>query len=915
MAQDKASRYLVGIDLGTTHTALAYADLARGARTKIEIFDIDQLIAPGEIAARPLLPSVRYHPARGELTEADTRLPWSSADEVDRPVLGLWARELGAKSQGRLVASAKSWLSHTAVDRTAPILPWGAAGDVDKVSPVEASASYLAYLRSAWSARFPDNPLECQEIVVTVPASFDEVARALTLEATRLAGLPDVRLLEEPQAACYDWLWRHRKALGKSLEDVQLILVLDVGGGTTDFSLIEVAAGDDVPKLERVGVGNHLILGGDNIDLALAHRAEQRLLADDKRLSATEMAQLVEQCRKAKEKLLAEDAPAAAPVTLLGAGARLIGGARSVELGRDEVGAWVLDGFFPPANLGDSPDRKRSGVVEFGLPYAADPGVTRHLAAFLSQHGRAGAGSLPDAVLLNGGVFRSPRVARRVLDQLAQWRGSRLKQLKNDRPDLAVAYGAVAYALARHGLAVERIRGGSARSYFLLVDQEAGRPRQGVCLLPRGSEEGQEVLLSERSFALRLGQPVSFHLAATTDETPFRPGEVVDVDDEDYVRLPPLLVALDPVDEGRQDITVRLATTLTEIGTLRIQCVDRDDTDRRWDLEFQLRRPHGPVVETSLHPRLGEAVELIGRVFGKKSKDFDPKMVKGLRGELEKYLGKREDWDTALLRELFGALAEGSAHRRRSDAHERVWLSLAGYCLRPGFGYPLDELRVEQVWTFYGQGIQFVHESQNWAEWWTFWRRIAGGLDAGAQARLFGELAEFIDPDLAKRGNRPALAKKRSYEDMLRLAAVLERLSVADKTRLGGWLLKRLSKAGESAETAWALGRVGARIPFHGSAHEVVAASTAEAWLGALLDMDWKNLSQAAFAAMLVARMSGDRERDISADMRKRVIERLRAIKAPEAWIVGVGELRELEESEARRVFGETLPPGLRLLG
>ncbi len=313
-----SSRYLIGIDLGTTHTVVAYTDTTQGANLKIQVFNIEQLVAPGEILARPLLPSVRYHPASGEIAELDTRLPWSEDRSNIRPIVGELARLLGAKTHGRTITSAKSWLSHAAVDRTAPILPWGATEGVEKVSPVEASASYLAHLRAAWNRRFPDAPLERQEIVVTVPASFDEASRSLTLEAAQLAGLGDVRLLEEPQAACYDWVFRNRKNLAKQLAGVRLLLVVDVGGGTTDLTLIKVEPGAEEPALTRIGVGDHLMLGGDNLDLTLAHIVEHRLVRD-RRLSAAELSQVVEQCRNAKEQLLGDDAPAAASITLLGA--------------------------------------------------------------------------------------------------------------------------------------------------------------------------------------------------------------------------------------------------------------------------------------------------------------------------------------------------------------------------------------------------------------------------------------------------------------------------------------------------------------------------------------------------------------------------------------------------------------------
>ena len=711
----------------------------------------------GEITALPLLPSVRYHPAPGEMAESDTRLPWCGTGEEPRPVIGELARLLGSKTHGRTITSAKSWLSHGAVDRNAPILPWGAAEGVAKISPVEASASYLGHVRAAWNSDFPNDPLEQQEIVVTVPASFDEAARSLTLNAAMLAGLGGIRLLEEPQAACYDWVWSHQNNLADDLEGVRLLLVIDVGGGTTDLTLIKVEPGKKQPKLTRIGVGDHLMLGGDNLDLTLAHIVEQQL-ASDRRLRAAELSQVVEQCRLAKESLLGDDAPASASVTLLGAGAKLVGGARFAELDRENVRKIVLEGFFPLTGLDEMPERKRSGVVEFGLPYAPDPAISKHLAAFLNQHRLAMSEALdgentpmPDAVLLNGGMFLSPIVANRLLELLRAWRhGQPPKHLRNDRPDQAVAHGAVAYALARRGLSVPRIGGGSARTYFLLVDTENEGIRRGVCLLPRGSEEGHEVFLAGRSFALTLGVPVRFHLVSSVADTHWKPGDLVEIDDGQFAPLPPLAVAFDrEARQGREETIVQLAASLTEMGTLKIQCADATDSQRRWDVEFQLRQQHCAPQSLSQHgphPKATEAIDLIQMVFGKKTRTVDSKQIKVLRAELEKLLGKRESWETPLLRELFAALLEGLPHRRRTDAHERVWLSLTGYCLRPGFGYPLDEWRVEQIWAIYDLGLQHQTESQNWAEWWTLWRRIAGGLNADAQGRLFARLGRLHQP-------------------------------------------------------------------------------------------------------------------------------------------------------------------------
>jgi hypothetical protein len=867
---------------------------------------------------------VRYHPAEGELSVADLLLPWGQ-DATDTAVLGEWARKLGGKSHGRRVASAKSWLSHPSVDRTAPILPWGAAPDVAKVSPVDASASYLRHVRRAWSLRHPDYPLEQQDLIVTIPASFDEGARALTLEAAHLAGLPRVRLLEEPQAACYDWLWVHRAELARHLDGVRVILVCDVGGGTTDFSLIRVDHAAPEPTLTRIGVGDHLMLGGDNIDLMLAHRIEAGLLADGPRLSGSALSQLIDQCRDAKERLLADEAPDEVLVTLLGAGARVIGGARSLPLARQETHELVLDGFFPMVAADDQPQRKRSGVVEFGLPYAADPAVTRHLAAFLAQHRDLlaealgpGVPPVPDALLLNGGAFRSPLIGQRIVQALAAWAGRAPRELRNDRPELAVAFGAVAYALARAGRTVRRIEGGSARSFVLLVgtEGEEAQGRKGVCLLPKGAREDETVLLADRRFSLRLGQPVRFQIYSSTDDRPLIPGELVGLEDERFVELPPLAVAFEGGAETQGSArVVRLSAAMTEVGTLDLRCVDVDDSERSWNVEFLLRQGvEKRLPETGLHPRLGEAEAAIGLVFGRKSRTIETSSARTLRGTLEKSLGNREDWDTGTCRAVFGGLLEGLPHRRRSPDHERVWLNLAGYTLRPGVGYPLDDWRVSQLWGVYRQGIQFPKEAQNWAEWWTLWRRIAGGLDEGSQAEIFADIRNFIDPAAARRGNLATLAKKRSYEDMVRLAGSLERLSTGLKAQLGAWLLERLRKPGEPAETAWALGRVGARVPFHGSSHGVIPAATAEAWLEVLAGMDWRKHAAIAFSAVLIGRMSGDRERDIGRELRDRVMARLKAARAPEAWVRLVDSVQELTAAEEKRIFGEALPPGLALI-
>ncbi|MDB5726992.1 MAG: molecular chaperone DnaK, partial [Noviherbaspirillum sp.] len=898
-----------------------------------------------------LLPSLRFHPAPGELPAGELQLPWSKAAAAgaEPAVIGQLARRLGAQVPGRLVASAKSWLSHAAVDRLAPILPWGAAADVPKVSPVEASASYLAYVRAAWNHRFPHSPLEQQDVVLTVPASFDEGARALTVKAAADAGLPRLRLLEEPQAAFYDWLFRHRRTLDAELAGTRLILVCDVGGGTTDLSLIKVDMHEGHPRLARIGVGKHLMLGGDNMDLVLAHLVEGRMKAADgngeTRLSASRLSQMIERCRAAKEQLLAADAPAAAMVTLLGSGAKLIGAARSVELTREEVERTIVDGFFPLVAPDEQPRQRRSGIVEFGLPYASDPAITRHLAGFLNQHAKAARDALgsaapaapalavPDTLLLNGGVFRADALSNRLQAALAAWRGEPLRLLHNDNPDAAVARGAVAYALAREGKS-PKIGGGSPRSYFLVLDDAATNESasRAVCILPRGAEQGGEILLEDRAFALRTGQPVRFHLIASTADSVPAPGELIDTTEGEFVRLPPIATVL-RADAGtaaaRQEIPVRLATSLTEVGTLEMHCVSMADASQRWLLEFQLRgsgaranEDEALESELPLPPRFGDAIEKIDRIFGARARQVDPKEVRQLRVQLEKLLGDRERWNTRVLRQLFDALMQRARARRRSADHERLWLNLAGFCLRPGFGYPLDDWRIEQLWPLFGSGVQYLNDAQACAEWWTMWRRAAGGLGREAQLRLLEDFAFNVQADEAEQKQRPATLVKGGFDDMVRVAASLERTPAEYKIEIGDWLFDQMDvakpaqarNAPDQRLILWAIGRIGARQPFHGSAHDVVPPDAAARWIGRLLSLDWRRIEPAAFAAVHLARMTGDRSRDVSDELRERVLARLAAIGATPTWMAMVREQVRLDEASERRVLGDSLPPGLKLI-
>ncbi|ENM8381120.1 Hsp70 family protein [Vibrio alginolyticus] len=935
-------RFLVGIDLGTTNTVVAYCEITDNLeQSEVSLFDIDQLIGPGEVVRKPLLPSFRYHPAVGQISPSDLTLPWDNepvAGDINNLIVGEWARELGAKVEGRQVSSAKSWLSHQAVDRSSDILPWAGAQDVDKVSPVIASASYLNHIRQAWNYRHPSNKLEDQDVVVTVPASFDETARKLTLEAAELAGLKKIVLLEEPQAVCYDWYARHQQTAADELKELPLILVCDVGGGTTDLSLIEASfSSQDELALDRIGVGEHLMLGGDNLDLALAHLAESRLSQNkgeqSKKLTAASLTKLIQQTRKAKENLLSASAPEEVKITMLGSGSKLLGGTKSIGLSKQEVHQIALDGFFPLSDFSEVPDKRRSAVVEFGLPYVADPAVSKHVAEFLTQHqqvARAALGieddkqnAIPVGLLLNGGVFNSALVTERVTTLLSDWRGAPVTVLDNPHPDWSVALGAVAFGKARRGAQL-KIGGGAARSYFLHL-QEKNKMGKALCLLAKGTEEGHEIRLSGRRFSLTLGEPVRFNLLTSTHDTltnntAIQNGVMVDVDPDLFAPLPPYITTLEG--EGaelqanqKERVEVQLACQLTEVGTLKMECVSAEDDSKRWELEFEVRNKQTDDSEqVKLHPKLNECKELIARLYSGNKKSAESKEIKTLAKDLEKKLGKRDEWDFTTLRQLFDTFAQGRKRRRRSEQHEKNWLRLAGFALRPGFGDPTDSWRIEQVWGLYQQNIQFKNH-QGWTDWWVFWRRIAGGLSQEQQETILADIAKYLHPGAMKNPQSAKAAQDMGYESMVRLSASLEHLEVEDKVLLATWFLSKAINHNQFEQAHWwAMGRLASRTPLYGSQHNVVPREQAEQWLPKLLEQNWQKEPMIAFAAVMICRKTGDRLFDISDDYREQVLAKLKQSKVPESWVSLVEEVKELSESESKRIFGDALPSGLTLV-
>ena len=613
MSQDNDDiRYSIGIDLGTTHSALAFVDLAAsdGEKTAHEVLAVPQVTAPGAVQALPLLPSFLYLPHPDELAAGDLSLPWGA--EVGASV-GTMARARGATTPIRLVSSAKSWLCHPGVDRRGPILPADAPAEVERVSPLEASRRYLAHLREAWNHAHPDAPFERQSVTVTMPASFDPAARELTAEAARLAGFGPVTLLEEPQAALYSWIQNSQGGWRKTVRPGDVILVVDVGGGTSDFSLIAVREIDGNLELTRIAVGDHILLGGDNMDLALAHTVARRLAAEGKSLDAWQMRALTQACRAAKEVLLSDAAAPAQPLVVPSRGSKLIGGSIRTELSREDVTAVILEGFFPKVEAAARPvQRPRIGLQQLGLPYAQDAAVTRHLAAFLGRQVGALA-ELPDlaarqseaatflhptAILFNGGVFRAGVLAERLLETINAWLASEgapaARALEGADLDLAVARGAAYYGHVRQGRGV-RIRGGTAQAYYVAIESSMPAvpgfeaPIQALCVAPFGMEEGTDVAI-DAQFGLVVGEPVHFRFLGSTVRRQDTAGVLLDFWGPDELMPAGEIQATLPA-QGRtpgEVVAVTLHAAVTEAGTLELAAVPVGGTER-WKVEFDMR--------------------------------------------------------------------------------------------------------------------------------------------------------------------------------------------------------------------------------------------------------------------------------------------------------------------------------------
>ncbi len=943
--QDK--RYVVGIDLGTTNSAVSYADLSSiegngtdaGLGAAIKVFKVPQLTGPGEFTPVSVLPSFLYIPGEYDVSKDALKHPWKKESDL---FAGVFAREHGAQIPSRLVSSAKSWLCHSRADREAPILPWGSA-HVDKISPVKATSEYLRHIRKAWNHFVKDEDLflENQFTVITVPASFDEAAREYTLKAARDAGFSEnITLLEEPLAAFYAWVTRHEHDWQSHVRAGDLILVCDVGGGTTDFTLISLKEAQGSPRFERVAVGDHLILGGDNIDLTLARYVASKFTRKAN-LTPDQWKTLSYKCRAAKEKLLINSAEKEdenrVRIVLRGEGRALIADTLSADLTKDELEDILCKGFFPevgptPAN----PKKAGKAMAEFGLPYEQEPAITCHIGWFLERHRESvkqllGKEPIPDHILFNGGSMKPSVFQDRIRSSVRKWFAcedqARPALLDNSDPDLSVALGASYYGLVKQGIGV-RVGSGSPRSYYIGIASD-GAGNQGhtcsndccddetcgatcdnvLCVVERGLDEGSVIQMPGMEFEVVTNQPVIFSMFSSSFRSGDKSGDIIPVDDS-LTPLPPLktVIKFGKKGESRQ-IPVKVEAEYTEMGTLAMWCRSCVSS-HRWKLQFQLRASQGGEADESEvydDDTVNNVRTLLTQAFSQSGDNAGlSSVVKDIEALVET---KKNKWPLSFLRAVADHLIENAQWRQNSPEHEIRWLNLTGFCMRPGFGDAFDEARMPKLWKVYLKKGMFPKAKQNAVEWWIFCRRIAGGLTAGQQRQFFQDVSGCLLAD----GNAVKKVPRQEMTETWMAAANMERLLVKDKVALAKKLIPQLKPGKTPHQMFWALSRIGARELLYGSVDRVIPANEVEKWANRVMKIRWEPKDQMAVALAQILRKTGDRTRDVSPDTVQTVIPWLGQMKAPQKSLDMIQTVVPIESADEASIFGESLPQGLIL--
>ena len=917
-------QYIIGIDLGTTNSAVSYVDVAaikNAQKNQIKVFNVPQLTGHGEFTKIPVLPSFLYIPGEYDISSRILKHPWKKSQDL---FVGSFARDHGAKIPSRLVSSAKSWLCNPKVDRKAKILPWGSQG-FDKISPVAATSFYLKHIKNAWNYYIKDEDkfLENQFVVITVPASFNEEARQLTMEAIQTAGFgSDVILLEEPLAAFYSWLINHEDSWQNKVKPDDLILICDVGGGTTDFSLITLKESKGSPRFERIAVGDHLMLGGDNIDLALSKKVESKFKSKN-RLTSDKWKTLCYQCREAKEKIL-EHGESSVRITLKGEGRALIAGTLAADLTKKDVETILLDEFYPYAEPGEdlNIDIGRE-ITDFGLPLEKESAVTKHIIKFLENHrsevkNHLSKDPIPDFILFNGGTLKPELVQKRIQQAVGQYFKPNMAQfpeiLENNIPELAVGIGASYYGIVKSGQGV-KVGSGSPRSYYIGVTDKKENIYKAVCLVERGLDEGSDIELKEMEYEVRTNEPVLFDIYSSSFRSGDKAGEIVKMDDSFSPMHPIQTIIKFGKNGNKKIIPITLGAQYSEMGTLSMYCHSKV-SDHKWELLFQLRDSQKKIEskETIIYDEalIKNICDLLENVFTDKSGSNDH--LKSIIKQIEEIVEQKKiNWPLSFLRSIADKLIELENDRRNSPEHEARWLNLTGFCIRPGFGDGFDEERIRKLWKIYLSGMIFHKTQQNRLEWWIFIRRIAAGLKAGQQRQFFQDVSSFL---IKNRKINTKLSPQELVELWMAIGN-MERLLVKDKIALAQALLPILKQRKKSHKQQdnmlWTLSRLGARHLLYGAVDRVVPSQEVIKWINQVMKMKWSKDASVENMIVQISRKTGDRTRDIDVENKDRIIKWLQERKVKSYFIKMLNEKNDMALKEKNIQFGEKLPNGLIL--
>ncbi len=910
----RSSRFIIGIDLGTTNIVVSYIDTEKN-KDKIRIFKVPQLVALGELGERELFPAALFMPELAQTAKGVLALPWNDHPDF---AAGVYAKKEGPAAPSRFICSVKSWLCHAGVNRREKILPWGMSNADAKKSPVEATRIFLEHIRNAWDNKFGKEKdasgspcvFSGQQTILTVPASFDEMARELTLEAAKEAGFANITLLEEPLAAFYAWIFQNREDWEEKIAPGEKALVIDVGGGTTDFSIIERSKKGG---LNRAVAGEHLLLGGENIDNAIAREIEKEWNAH---LSPEEWSELCQRAREAKEAILSSDIEKA-DIVLLSKGSSVIGGSRKSSIQRRQLIDMLREGFFPKVEPDSSSPRKRSGIQTMGLPYAPESALTKYLLDFLKHAAKASESKeeilFPDKILFNGGAM-IPRIVRKyIMNNLQSWFPENKKPsiLRAVDLNLAVSCGAAYHGLARRGQGV-KVTSGASRSYYIQAQEQGESPRF-ICVMPRGTDE-EEIIETPLKFHLETNQSVSFPLFSSATRTKDKPGTVLH-DAEELASVSTLISVLKMGNAKKRAVESEIFAELTATGILKVW-LQSLETSHKWPLSFDIRQiaddacqefdESSKIVVDS--EKIDSARMAITKAFASMTRL--PSIMKTLETELD---ARRKEWPLALLRTLADCLLEMPYKSLKTADAEARWLNLCGFCLRPGFGDPADELRIKEAWKIWTNGPNHPNNPNAVSEWWIFWRRLATGLGSGHQRAIYENLNKII----CHKGEYSIKVKNghQAKMEMWRCMGSLERLNPEIKISLGNILLGRGQKL--EAHEYWALARLGARRLFRASSENAIPSEDAAKWLNQIMKLKpvEQNAAEARlFALSRMAAKSGDRHLDVSPAIITTVKQELEERKAKPAWISHLEKQEAEKADEQARILGDSLPLGLKII-